>query len=635
MNKVVAFLERNVQWVALGLGGLYVLWMAWTYILSAQVTTDIGSTTLGAGDIDSYIVSHAVDDLTIKMQNVAVPEMPDPAPLQSFEAALALSGYEPETLSGLFVNAPIAIPGKIDFGTSKQEKVLVEDVPKVPPAEMGEVASGASSVVPPGTVAAAGAPTAAAQTVAGGVDKIWTTVGFKINNKALAEAIQAVKLPAFMSRTSLLDVKLIRQEELPDGSWGNEIQVKKLSFSQAQTIPPEGPGQVENDKSYLTWADANQAMILQPAFYDVVQGDRWHMPGDAATASAVPVVQQAPFDPNKEYTPEELRRLTPEQLRQWQIAKAKRDEEARKAKAGAKPPRTPSGSGGRGGGRGGAGGNVPPGAGPGPNDPSRPANGGRSGAPSIPLPGNRPPVPGMDDGESPPPPIGGIIPSAPAVPNATNAPCPVGEFDPSLNPDWVGWAHDETVVPGHTFRYKVVYTIKNPLNGYDKYAKTPELAAIFGISSDPATTEWTKEVKVPSRTSFYMATNFRDGSPTVKFDVFTLQGGQKHDKMFEIAPGDSIGMEEAGTNYATGWMLVDMGKDRNGNSYVVLADPRGELTRHDFASDQANPDYANDKKAVVAGLVPAPALTPGAPAGMTPPATPAAGFRPPPGSNEP
>ena len=34
MQKVLAFLERHVQWVGIALGAVYLLWMVWAYVLN-------------------------------------------------------------------------------------------------------------------------------------------------------------------------------------------------------------------------------------------------------------------------------------------------------------------------------------------------------------------------------------------------------------------------------------------------------------------------------------------------------------------------------------------------------------------------------------------------------------------------
>ena len=37
MRKVLDFLEKNVQWLAIALGGVYLLWMVWSYVINPVV----------------------------------------------------------------------------------------------------------------------------------------------------------------------------------------------------------------------------------------------------------------------------------------------------------------------------------------------------------------------------------------------------------------------------------------------------------------------------------------------------------------------------------------------------------------------------------------------------------------------
>ena len=38
MPKIVQFLEKNVEWFALGLGALFLGWAAWTYLINPPVS---------------------------------------------------------------------------------------------------------------------------------------------------------------------------------------------------------------------------------------------------------------------------------------------------------------------------------------------------------------------------------------------------------------------------------------------------------------------------------------------------------------------------------------------------------------------------------------------------------------------
>src|SRR5437660_710836 len=55
MQKVVKFLESYIQWVALGLGLLWIGWVAYAYWLSTPVAVEIEGAKLPPGEVDIYM----------------------------------------------------------------------------------------------------------------------------------------------------------------------------------------------------------------------------------------------------------------------------------------------------------------------------------------------------------------------------------------------------------------------------------------------------------------------------------------------------------------------------------------------------------------------------------------------------
>jgi hypothetical protein len=197
------------------------------------------------------------------------------------------------------------------------------------------------------------------------------------------------------------------------------------------------------------------------------------------------------------------------------------------------------------------------------------------------MPGNEGEfAPGAGEGFYP-----GMNPAA-VNPNNPSFPIPNGEFDlRQLTGDVVGWAHDDTVEPGKTYRYSVVYRVRNPIFNTVNVAKAQDLAARFDIvstASDPSA-----EVVVPSLTNFYIAAGFSaSSSRNVRVEIFRFQGGVMQSQTFTVAPGDSIGGKDTARNidFATGWTLVDIRSDsaNANNSYVLVAGPGGQLERRTF-----------------------------------------------------
>jgi hypothetical protein len=174
-------------------------------------------------------------------------------------------------------------------------------------------------------------------------------------------------------------------------------------------------------------------------------------------------------------------------------------------------------------------------------------------------------------------------------------PIPVGEFDPHK---WVGdhpgkaativcWAHDDTVVPGSTYRYRVIYKIKNPLFQTVGLAKKPQLTTILDIASKPS--EWSKNVAVSSTINFYVVRS-PNSHGTVPIQIFRWHNGVPQTKTFEVSPGDAVGAKESNVDYTTGWTMVDAGVDpRTDESFVLLMDPAGNLHVRNVRSDSESP----------------------------------------------
>jgi len=199
---------------------------------------------------------------------------------------------------------------------------------------------------------------------------------------------------------------------------------------------------------------------------------------------------------------------------------------------------------------------------------------------------------------------------------------PTGPFDPTrVTPTQQGqlpemsvWAHDDTVVPGKTYRYRLRVRMKNPLYNTFNLAKDPKLAEQFTI--DTEFTDW-KEVKAPRNTEYFFASTRtqiqQDTVLSAKVDVFKRQKGEWTMATFEVAPGDSIGGQKNGVDYSTGATLVDLRKDVRGRDVrIMVADETGTIDRIDF-NQQKDDQWYKTLLEKIRGPQPVPGSTPGAP----------------------
>lgn len=116
---------------------------------------------------------------------------------------------------------------------------------------------------------------------------------------------------------------------------------------------------------------------------------------------------------------------------------------------------------------------------------------------------------------------------------------------PQLGPNqWRVWAHDLTAKAGHTYRYRVIVTVLNPLyhrlgvakaqkqKNFKKFALAPSAKAF-------ADSPWTQVTLMPKNYFFFV-----EGSPRrseAKLQVWRIYDGIWRDAKFQQQPGDAIG----------------------------------------------------------------------------------------------
>ncbi len=107
------------------------------------------------------------------------------------------------------------------------------------------------------------------------------------------------------------------------------------------------------------------------------------------------------------------------------------------------------------------------------------------------------------------------------------------------------WAHDLTVQPGRTYRYKVVVSVLNPL--FQNRQLNPEQveANRNRISLAPPTFEvdageWSEPVDVEPKYYFFAVAG-NANTQTAEFEVFRIFAGARQVEKFNVSPGDPIG----------------------------------------------------------------------------------------------
>jgi hypothetical protein len=269
-----------VQWLVLGLGVCYLLYMAWAYLVFPPVkVTGIGPDPLSPGDIDQHIYNDIAAPLEGKMKEGKPPkiEVPnfvaqfatdmdkhDAAPLDQLTLNLP-----PSTSTEPIVTTPQGQQGVTQTAAKPQQGGTITELPKLAAAKLNGLKSGMSNVLQPTQPDAAPVdPNNGAAAAISNVDKSWVTVRYEIDPKQLVAEWDRLKIPQGTVNTTFLQVVLERQELQPDSTWSDPTPVPTLALQQQQQPPPpQFPAENAAPQDmwlYLQWASSHQVDVLQP-----------------------------------------------------------------------------------------------------------------------------------------------------------------------------------------------------------------------------------------------------------------------------------------------------------------------------------------------------------------------------------
>lgn len=598
LMKLLKRLEDYVQWGILSLGVLFLAYICWTYIyLNPAAQPFPGSAeTATAGNVDKLIADGSGATLEQRIHEVH-PEFQIPVHI---DAAVDLSGAT--TRPVVAESQPVWDSWQVD---------LDKAIPKLDIGSFGGKVAALPAL--PALQYVDQEPLRTLLLVNGAhqdQDAVTTFWRLPVSDlaKAYRDALRALPQP---KQTALIvRTVLIRQEQLPSGDWGNDTPIP-LALPTTVAPPPPYPQAGQDASAYLAWVSdpTNQPWLVAPAF-----------PTVAFDANSRPDLQWQDLGAWLNYRAKE------------QASAALPVADAAAAAPVTTPPAPtspPAPAGPFAGGRGGFGGNgsggsrqFSPGGGPPPlgaghRHGGHGSGGGAESAGGAPPPaGGAEPPPEEPPQEPPPqePPPAPANPFAPAAGGgqtpeqlmpepAVNVPPvevpklqapPKGEFSPYAavsGGDMELYFHDLTVEPGRTYRYKVQYTLLNPI--YNDPNQDPKLASVFGIDSPES--DWSSPVAVPSRTRFWCTARqpLGLGDGEIAFSVFSWHDGMWQQKDCSASAGDEIGSSETG-NFLTGWTLLDVKTGRAGSveRFVLLTpDDGGAAQERSVLADAASQEY--------------------------------------------
>lgn len=585
MKNILELLERHVQWFVLGLAGLYLAWMAWSYVILSPVTVKLDGKDVTPAEIDRRTLQGPAAKLNEAIKNTETPKFEVRDYVVPFTNRISQPASSPEfalaKVAFQSADATLGKPPETTLITTAVTELIVAPAP-----ELLGITHGASSVAIPGKVT----PEKPIPEVTN-VDKFWSSVGAKIPMQALIAEYERTKLNVQRNvpPTAVLLVELERQEMLSNGQWGPPKPIDPLVISRVLPWPNGKDRQLE----YAKWATDNAGEIQYPPFYVVQIGDNWVSPlplapgakVDAPAAPPLPEIDRAKAPPAG--IPDDLRIKWLQEHKKWQD-----EQKPKRPPVTPRPPRE----------------GVRPGGAMGvdengqriqyaQNRPMRPLPPGSGMMPGDLMPNERPDRGPFEMSERPP----GAFPPG-AVPPGPGAPA-LGGFVPAAGmQDIQIFAHDDSAEPGKSYRYRIRYRLRNPLFNTRGMANPQTLADQFEVISPFSA--WTTKVSTFETTNFAVAGGVRRDQGRADFNIYRWQAGRWNKTKVTRSPGDAI---TDGT-LDTGATFIDI-RAGDREDYLLIAMPDGKIIVRSYQVDMQNPEI---QKLNASSNLPTPAAAAGA-----------------------
>src|SRR5687767_2326311 len=134
MQKQVNFFERHVQWFAVGLGALFLLFMVFRYVVSSPITVTVGGKELSPGEVDEVTLAGPVEELKRAIANPTVPKITQPDYVPEFLAIIHGTKHEYPLLAATWTSGR-PMGGKAGSTPVENREPPIAALPKLPPAK--------------------------------------------------------------------------------------------------------------------------------------------------------------------------------------------------------------------------------------------------------------------------------------------------------------------------------------------------------------------------------------------------------------------------------------------------------------------------------------------------------------------
>lgn len=563
------FFELHAEKIVLGICGAFALAMLWMYIISSPNVIEFNGEKVGPRELDERILTAAqrMDEKRKRAEppKIEVPSFREEVRSLQDKGILAAGGagmpVEPTLrLAGAF-GKEIKIEGLEEQAESGVVDLVTPLKPSIPKVRTGRSVAARTPTV----LLAAESPQPNQPKDATKVESSefpWVSVAVYFDKLAQAAEMEKARYASYRRKVYVAGVDMQRQEVQANGEYSEWQDVPRCKAALDLKIPDplfdERSSTLTNkgdiERAYGQVRSMQQA-ILQPPFYNVEVGDIWDLPplpGWEETEAEEPAATGEPKPP-KERKPKPKDRPQPPVNPRM-------------------PPMPPSGGEGGGGGRPGRGGGV---MGEGSSEFYQPQGvntEGRAKAEAKKVMQNalkEAKMALMRDKD-----YGKAMDRANSVknnPDATKAMQRQAEAlikdiekklsgkdkssiitrlagsggggpplitHPERGSQVVAWAHDDTVEPGKTYRYRVRVNLWNRYVGQNRFVRDPSgarQALIHGAWSDPS-----EPVSVTPSTYFFLASERKDRSQA-SVEVYKWRNGSWVKNTFEVGVGDVIG----------------------------------------------------------------------------------------------
>lgn len=598
--KGINVFEQHLEKMVLGFAVLVALGLVGMELLLVP-EVKVGSKSVSTREVDGLLESKA-SQIGAKLEGAdgLVDKDGKPMPTED-QIELATAKFERRMSQDVAPAKQLALTAPSFNGMLVKSGLAAADVvyhvPSPPALAMVGVQETADALTPESAKDAAKASTALAARFGTDMsvpkDVVWTTPVARIDLKAIRADLAAAEPDAnppraaipsvwFQNTAYVLDVVFERRERQADGAWGEPVVVPVFAARPAEITfrgridgSETAGASLRDDVFQILGVDENQEEVLQPSFYDTVNGAfvSPEVLAEAANASAGGAPDQAAAQRRMMQLQTQLidRRRRADALRAelgkigglWDEEKERKAEEDRKREERERK-KNEKGGGGGGGGGGGPGG-----------------GGGLGGGGAMNGKGSSQ----TDDKEikkqqaerrSKTAQLKRIESEIARIEADLGAAAPK-EGAPAAAPpslaskdELLVWGHDLEVEPGKTYQYRCRVRVYNPFFARKNMLveEQQDLGLADRVALDSPVSPWSGEIRVSqSLRCFLTRATVGDGTGNLgsaRFEVYRLVDGKWRVSDVSVQPGERIGRPDAkngGIDFTTDYYVIDVVED--------------------------------------------------------------------------